>query len=52
MKNILVDFTLLKSMMPNIDCVLLQLESQLTGDYSSPKHKITYGSYSSHTIMS
>lgn len=52
LKRIMVDFTLLKSIMPNIDCVLLQLESQLTGDYSSPKNKITYGSHSSHTIMS
>jgi hypothetical protein len=52
LKKIMVDFTLLKSIIPNIDCVLLQLESQLTGDYSNPKNKITYGSHSSHTIMS
>jgi len=52
LKRILVDFTLLKSVIPNITCVLLQLESQLTGDYGNPKNKIIYGSHSSHTIMS
>ena len=51
-KRILVDFTLLKSVIPDITCVLLQLESQLTGDYRNPKKKIIYGSHSSHTIMS
>lgn len=52
LKRIMVDFTLLKSVVPNISCVLLQLESQLTGDYSEPKKRIIYGSHSSHTIMS
>lgn len=52
LKRILVDFTLLKSVFPNIICVLLQLESQLTGDYGDPKKKIVYGSHSSHTLMS
>jgi hypothetical protein len=52
LKRIMVDFTLLKSVIPNLICVLLQLESQLTGDYSNPKKKIIYGSHSSHTIMS
>ena len=52
LKRILVDFTLLKSVIPNIICVLLQLESQLTGDYGDPKKKIVYGSHSSHTLMS
>jgi hypothetical protein len=52
LKRILVDFTLLKSVVPNIICVLLQLESQLTGDYGKPKNNIIFGSYSSHTIMS
>lgn len=51
-KRILVDFTLLKSVIPDITCVLLQLESQLTGDYGDPKKKIVYGSRSSHTLMS
>lgn len=52
LKRIMVDFTLLKSVVPNLKCVLIQLESQLTGDFSEPKKKIIYGSYSSHTIMS
>ena len=52
LKRIMVDFTLLKSVIPDITCVLLQLESQLTGDYGNPKNKIIYGSHSSHTIMS
>jgi hypothetical protein len=52
LKRIMVDFTLLKSVVPNISCILLQLESQLTGDYSEPKKKILYGSHSTHTIMS
>jgi len=52
LKRIMVDFTLLKSVVPDIICVLLQLESQLTGDYGDPKKKIIYGSHSSHTLMS
>jgi hypothetical protein len=52
LKRIMVDFTLLKSVIPDITCVLLQLESQLTGDYGNPKNKIIYGSHSSHAIMS
>ena len=52
LKRILVDFTLLKSVIPNIHCVLIQLESQLTGDYSEPLKKISYGSPSTHTLMS
>lgn len=52
LKRIMVDFTLLKNVVPDINCVLLQLESQLTGDYSSPAKEIIYGSHSSHTIMS
>jgi hypothetical protein len=52
LKRIRVDFTLLKSVVPDIICVLIQLESQLTGDYSEPKKKLIYGSHSSHTIMS
>lgn len=34
-KRILVDFTLFKQVYPNLSFVLLQLESQLGGDYSS-----------------
>jgi len=52
LKRIMVDFMLLKKVVPNISCVLIQLESQLTGDYSDPKKRINYGSHSSHTIMS
>ena len=52
LKRILVDFTLLKSLYPKLKCGLLQLESQLTGDYSEIDKKIIYGSHSSHTLMS
>jgi len=52
MKRIMVDFTFLKQVFPNAKCVLLQLESQLGGDYSDLKSKITYGSFPTHTIMS
>lgn len=50
-KRILVDFTLLKTAYPSLDCVLLELESQLGGDYSELKD-ITYGSPSTHTLLS
>ncbi|MBA7538239.1 hypothetical protein ES705_30513 [subsurface metagenome] len=50
-KRILVDFTLLELTHPNLDCVLLQLESQLGGDYSELNH-ITFGSPSTHTLLS
>lgn len=52
LKRILVDFTLLKQVVPNLKCVLLQLESQLTGDYSQPLKPVIYGSPSSHTLFS
>ena len=52
LKRILVDFTLLKSQFPKLKCGLLQLESQLTGDYSEINKKTIYGSHSSHTLMS
>jgi len=52
LKRVLVDFTLLKSVIPNIKCVLLQLESQLTGDYCNPNQEIFYGSPSTHTLLS
>jgi len=51
MKRILVDFTLLKAVHPNFDCVLFQLESQLGGDYSN-LGEITLGSFSTHTLLS
>jgi len=51
LKRILVDFTLLKHLYPDIIPVLLQLESQLGGDYSDLK-KVSYGSPSTHTLLS
>lgn len=51
MKRILVDFTLLKKANPKLKCVLLQLESQLGGDYSE-LGKNPLGSYSTHTLLS
>ena len=50
-KRICVDFDMLKKMHPKISCCLLQLESQLGGDYSQ-LNQIEYGSVSTHTIMS
>ena len=52
LKRILIDFMLLKQMHPNLNCCLIQLESQLGGDYSSPKSLVQYGSPSTHTLMS
>lgn len=54
LKRILVDFNLLKSLHPNLICCLLQLESQLGGDYSEPVKPNTsaLGSRSAHTLMS
>lgn len=51
MKRILVDFTLLKEVYPNLDCVLFQLESQLGGDYSN-LGDVTLGSFSTYTLLS
>jgi hypothetical protein len=51
LKRILVDCTLLKYIYPHISFVLLQLESQLGGDYSiSIAGK--YGSPPTHTLLS
>ena len=52
LKRIMVDFTFLKEAYPDTKAVLLQLESQLGGDYSEIFKEITFGSYSTHTIMS
>lgn len=52
MKRILVDFTLLKTKFPDISCYLFQLESQLSGDYSSNSGKANLGSKRTHTLMS
>ncbi|MBI4711733.1 MAG: restriction endonuclease [Planctomycetes bacterium] len=51
LKRILVDFTLFKQVYPDLSFVLLQLESQLGGDYSST-NSIKYGSPSTHTLLS
>jgi len=50
-KRILVDFSLLKTIYPDLECYLFQLESQLGGDYSE-LNTVTYGSKSTHTLMS
>lgn len=51
MKRILVDFTLLKQVYPQLVCVLFQLESQLGGDYSSLTD-CPLGSFRTHTLLS
>lgn len=51
LKRILVDFFLRKVVYPNLDCVLLQLESQLGGDYSA-LNAVTFGSLPIHTLLS
>ena len=50
-KRILVDFSLLKTIFPDISCYLFQLESQLGGDYSDLK-QVSFGSKPTHTLMS
>ncbi|NLO18374.1 MAG: restriction endonuclease [Ignavibacteria bacterium] len=52
LKRILVDFTLLKTVFPDSDFVLFQLESQLGGDYSDANIKIKTGSPSTQTLIS
>ena len=52
LKRILVDFTLLRTVYPNLVCCLFQLESQLTGDYSEINKPVIYGSHSTHTLLS
>lgn len=51
MKRILVDCMLLKRIYPDMKFALLQLESQLGGDYSELKDK-PMGSLSTHTLLS
>jgi hypothetical protein len=51
LKRILVDATLLKTLYPRMQFVLLQLESQLGGDFSQIK-EVTLGSPSTHTLLS
>ena len=50
-KRILVDSSLIKTIYPNIKFILLQLESQLGGDYGEIKEKYI-GSPSTTTLMS
>jgi len=50
-KRILVDATLLKTQYPTMKFILLQLESQLGGDFSELKD-VTYGSPPTHTLLS
>lgn len=52
LKRILYDFSLLKTIHSDLKCCLLQLESQLGGDYSDPLASPSYGSESTHTLMS
>ncbi len=52
LKRLLIDFTLLKQAAPGLKCVLLQLESRLSGDYSQPLKAVAYGSPSTHTLLS
>ena len=51
MKRILVDAMLLRTQVPNLHFALIQLESQLGGDYSNLARK-PMGSASTHTLMS
>jgi len=51
LKRILVDFTLVKSIYPNMKFILFQLESQLGGDYSELRDT-PFGSPSTHTLLS
>ncbi len=52
LKRILVDFRLLKSLYPDMVCCLLQLESQLGGEYYRPLANPQFGSKPTHTLMS
>ena len=52
LKRIMIDFRMLKSSYPDLVCCLLQLESQLGGDYGDPLANPQMGSPSSHTVMS
>lgn len=52
LKRIMVDFTFMKKLWPNLNCFLLQLENFMGGDYSEIEKKIIYGSKPTHTILS
>jgi|FaiFalDrversion2_1042247.scaffolds.fasta_scaffold01783_3 hypothetical protein len=52
MKRILVDFMLLKKAYPNLKFLLVQLESQLGGDFSTKLCNNPLGSFPTHTLLS
>ena len=52
LKRILFDAFLLGTRFPNLRFALVQLESQLGGDYGSAKPGLAAGSRQSHTLMS
>jgi len=52
LKRILVDCTLIKHVFSDVKFVLLQLESQLGGDYSKVFKEVHFGSPSTHTLLS
>ena len=52
LKRILFDAFLLQTIFPNLKFALVQLESQMGGDYSNLNQKKTFGSPQSHTLMS
>lgn len=52
LKRVLVDCTLIKHFYPAVNFVLLQLESQLGGDYSEIFKSVQYGSPATHTLLS
>ena len=52
LKRIMVDFTFMKKLWPNLNCFLLQLENFMGGDYAELQKKIIYGSKPTHTILS
>ena len=51
LKRVLVDCSLLSTIYPKMSFILVQLESQLGGDFSQ-LNPITYGSPSTHTLFS
>lgn len=50
--RLIEDFTLRKQIYPDLICVLLQLESQLGGDYSEISKGVLFGSPSTHVLLS
>lgn len=51
-KRVMVDFTFLKQTHPEAHAILLQLESQLGGDYGDVGKEKQYGSFPTRTILS